>query len=65
MIAEACTRYEPDFYLIDVETEVEGDFGGARMFINALRPSVPGLPLELNSFGTSGCTPLPVDRFSS
>ncbi len=50
VIAEACSRYEPDFYLLDLETEVEGNFGGARMFINALRPSVPGLPLGLNSF---------------
>src|SRR5512138_1201972 len=50
VIAEACSRYEPDFYLIDVETEVEGNFGGARMFLNELRPATAGLPLGLNSF---------------
>jgi hypothetical protein len=50
VIAEACHRYTPDFYLIDVEIEVEGNFGGARMFLNALRPATAGLPLGLNSF---------------
>ncbi|MFH1185171.1 MAG: hypothetical protein V1755_09055 [Chloroflexota bacterium] len=50
IIAEACNRYAPDFYLLDVETEVEGNFGGARMFLNELLPAVRGLPLGLNSF---------------
>jgi len=40
----------PDFYLIDVEIEVEGNFGGSRMFLNELRPATAGLPLGLNSF---------------
>ena len=50
VVATACHRYQPDFYLIDVETEVEGNYGGARMFLNALRPATAGLPLGLNSF---------------
>jgi hypothetical protein len=50
VIADACHRYAPDFYLMDVETEVEGNFGGARMFLNELRPAIAGLPLGLNSF---------------
>jgi hypothetical protein len=48
--ADACHRYTPDFYLIDVEAEVEGNHGGARMFMNELRPLTSGLPLGLNSF---------------
>jgi hypothetical protein len=50
VVADACHRYTPDFYLIDVETEVEGNFGGARMFLNEVRPATAGLPLGLNSF---------------
>jgi hypothetical protein len=50
VIADACHRYTPDFYLIDVEIEVEGNFGGSRMFLNELRPATAGLPLGLNSF---------------
>ena len=50
VIASACDRYAPDFYLLDVETEVEGNYGGARMFLNELCPAVAGLPLGLNSF---------------
>lgn len=50
VIADACRRYAPDFYLIDVETEVEGNFGGSRMFLNELKPATAGLPLGLNSF---------------
>ncbi len=50
MIADACQRYHPDFYLIDVEAEVEKNYAGARLFMDALRPAVPGLPLGLNSF---------------
>jgi hypothetical protein len=49
-VAEACHQYSPDFYLIDVEAEVEGNHGGARMFMNELRPAVAGLPLGLCSF---------------
>ncbi len=49
-VAEACRVYQPDFYLIDVESEVEGNHGGARMFMNELRPAVAGLPLGLNTF---------------
>ena len=50
VVADACHRYTPDFYLIDVEIEVEGNFGGSRMFLNELRPATAGLPLGLNSF---------------
>ncbi len=48
--AEACRLYQPDFYLIDVEAEVEGNTGGAKMFMNELRPAVGNLPLGLNTF---------------
>jgi hypothetical protein len=50
VVANACLHYLPDFYLIDVEAEVEGNYGGARMFMNELRPATAGLPLGLNSF---------------
>lgn len=50
VVAQACHLYQPDFYLIDVETEVEGNTGGAKMFMNELRPAVAGLPLGLNTF---------------
>ncbi len=49
-VADACHTYQPDFYLIDVEAEVEGNTGGAKMFMNELRPALAGLPLGLNSF---------------
>lgn len=49
-VAEACHVYQPDFYLIDVEVEAEGNTGGAKMFMNELRPALPGLPLGLNTF---------------
>ena len=50
VVADACHRYEPDFYLIDVEAEVEGNYGGAAMFMSELRPATAGLPLGLNTF---------------
>ncbi len=50
VVADACHRYEPDFYLIDVEAEVEGNYGGAGMFIRELRPATAGMPLGLNTF---------------
>ena len=49
-VVNACRRYEPDFYMIDVEAEVERNYGGARMFVNALRSQLPDLALGLNSF---------------
>lgn len=49
-VLDACHRYEPDFYLINVESEVEGKPGGARMFLNELRPAIAGIPLGLNTF---------------
>ncbi len=49
-VINACEMYEPDFYLIDVEAEVEGNYAGARMFMNELRPALSGLPLGLNTF---------------
>ena len=50
VVADACHRYQPDFYLIDVEAEVEGNYGGAAMFMSELRPATAGLPLGLNTF---------------
>jgi hypothetical protein len=50
VVAEACHHYRPDFYLIDVEAEVEGNYGGAGMFMSELRPATAGLPLGLNTF---------------
>jgi hypothetical protein len=50
VVADACHRYEPDFYLIDVEAEVEGNYGGAAMFMSELRPATAGIPLGLNTF---------------
>jgi hypothetical protein len=50
VVAEACHRYTPDFFLIDVEAEVEGNYGGAGMFMSELRPATAGLPLGLNTF---------------
>ncbi len=49
-VVNACRRYEPDLYMIDVEAEVERNYGGAKMFINTLRPQLPDLTLGLNSF---------------
>ncbi len=49
-VINACQRYQPDFYLIDVEKEVEGNPSGAEQFMIALRNSLPDLPLGLNSF---------------
>jgi hypothetical protein len=57
VVADACHQYTPDFYLIDVEAEVEGNHGGARMFMNELRPLTAGLPLGLNSFWNVGLHP--------
>jgi hypothetical protein len=50
VVADACHHYVPDFYLIDVETEVEGNYGGASMFMSELRPATAGLPLGLMTF---------------
>jgi hypothetical protein len=50
VVADACHHYMPDFYLIDVEAEVEGNYGGAGMFMSELRPATAGLPLGLNTF---------------
>ena len=49
-VASACKRYNPDFYLIDVEAEVENNYTGAELFMNVLRPALAGLPLALNTF---------------
>ncbi|MGA7193770.1 MAG: SH3 domain-containing protein [Anaerolineales bacterium] len=50
VVASACKRYNPDFYLIDVEAEVENNYTGAELFMNVLRPALAGLPLGLNTF---------------
>jgi hypothetical protein len=50
VVANACHHYNPDFYLINVEAEVEKNYDGARMFMNQLRPATSGLPLGLNTY---------------
>jgi len=50
VVASACRRYNPDFYLIDVEAEVENNYSGAEQFMNVLRPALAGLPLGLTTF---------------
>ena len=49
-VVSACRLYEPDFYLVDVEAEVESNHGGARMFVNELRPQLSDMTLGLNTF---------------
>lgn len=58
-VAAACTQYKPDFYLIDVETEVENNTAGATTFMTTLRPAVGTLPLGLNSFWETRYHPIP------
>jgi hypothetical protein len=48
--ANACKRYVPDFYLVDVEKEVERNYAGAHAFVDVLRPALPNMALGLNSF---------------
>jgi hypothetical protein len=50
VVTSACQRYNPDMYLIDVEAELENNYTGAELFMNELRPTLPGLPLGLNTF---------------
>ncbi|HUI87647.1 MAG TPA: SH3 domain-containing protein [Anaerolineales bacterium] len=50
VVASACKRYNPDYYLIDVEKEVENNYAGAEQFMNVLRPALAGLPLGLTTF---------------
>ena len=50
VVTSACQRYNPDFYLIDVEAEVENNYTGAALFMNVLRPALASLPLGLNTF---------------
>jgi hypothetical protein len=49
-IVNACRKYEIDMYLIDVEHEVEGNYTGARLFMEALRYGLPNVALGLNTF---------------
>ena len=58
VVASACKRYNPDFYLIDVEAEVENNYTGAEQFMNVLRPALAGLPLGLNTFWDPSLHPL-------
>ena len=46
----ACRAYKPDFYLIDVEKDVENNSAGAKIFMNELRPALADLSLGLNTF---------------
>ncbi len=56
--AQACKLYQPDFFLIDVEAEVERNYTGAQVFINTLRPALANLPLGLNTFWSANYHPL-------
>jgi hypothetical protein len=58
IVAQACKKYNPDFYLIDVEAEVENNDNGAILFMNSLRPALAGLPLGLNTFWNVTAHPL-------
>jgi hypothetical protein len=49
-VTTACRTYKPDFYLIDVEKEVENNYTGAKVFMNELRPALADLSLGLNTF---------------
>ena len=50
-VINACARYRPDFYLIDVEKEAEGNYTNADIFLSALRAGLtPRVPLGLNTF---------------
>jgi hypothetical protein len=57
-VASACDQYELDMYLIDVEREVEGNFTGSRVFMEALRPMLPDTALGLNTFWNASAHPL-------
>ncbi len=46
----ACRKYEMDMYLVDVEHEVEGNYTGAGLFMEALRYALPETALGLNTF---------------
>ncbi|OGO25270.1 MAG: hypothetical protein A2Y54_02915 [Chloroflexi bacterium RBG_16_51_16] len=56
-ISSACQKYEIDMYLIDVEHEVEGNYTGAGLFIEALRYALPETALGLNTFWNVGQHP--------
>lgn len=49
-VTNACRTYKPDFYLIDVEKDVENNFTGAQVFMNELRPALANMSLGLNTF---------------
>lgn len=57
-VISACKRYNPDFYLIDVEAEVEKNYNGAELFMNVLRPALADLALGLNTFWNPIAHPL-------
>ncbi len=54
----ACKTYHPDFYLIDVEKDVENNYTGAKIFMNELRPALADMPLGLNTFWSVADHPL-------
>lgn len=64
-VINACARYRPVFYLIDVEKEVEGNSFGAEQFMSALKSGLmPGVPLGLNTFWSVSLHPtFPWDMF--
>ena len=58
IVINACTRYSPDFYLIDVEHEVERNYNGAQQFMDTLRAGLPNGIFGLNSFWNLANHPL-------
>jgi hypothetical protein len=65
-VTEACKTYQPEFYLIDVEKEVESNYTGAQVFMNELRPALADLSLGLNTFWSVKDHPLfPWEAFLS
>ncbi len=56
-VVNSCKLYNPEFYLIDVEKEVEDNDNGAKMFMDVLRPALPDLPLGLNTFWSVSAHP--------
>lgn len=56
--AQACERYQPDFYLIDVEAEAEQNYTGAHIFVDELKADLSGMTLGLCSFWNVDAHPL-------
>ena len=48
--AEACSLYEPDFYLVDAEAHAKNQFAAAKVFAPLLRKSLPAIPIGMCSY---------------